>query len=94
MIGEFGVTTPAEGHRRAGWLREARDYIKAHPQIKAAVYFAQKQTRKPVYDSTFGSDPEGLAAFRELAEDPYFAAPLPPMHNSSPGAAASTPATG
>lgn len=77
MLGEFGVTSQGEPGERAAWLREAREYIKAHPQIKAAVYFAQKQDKKPVYDSTFDADPDGLAAFRELATDPYFAAQVP-----------------
>jgi hypothetical protein len=82
MIGEFGVTSKGKPGQRAAWLREAREYIKVHPQIKAAVYFAQKQ-EKPVYDSTFNDDPDGLAAFRELATDPYFAAPLPQLLNPS-----------
>jgi hypothetical protein len=92
LLGEFGVTTAAAGGQRAAWLREAHEYIKTHPQIKAAVYFAQKQIKKPVYDSTFGSDPEGLAAFREMATDPYFAAP-PSVHNPSYGVAASSSST-
>jgi hypothetical protein len=91
VLGEFGVTTQGKPGQRGAWLREAREYIKTHPQIKAAVYFAQKQ-EKPAYDSTFNNDPEGLEAFREMATDPYFAAPLPPLHHSSPGAAGS-PAT-
>ncbi|WP_229399211.1 glycoside hydrolase family 26 protein [Micromonospora okii] len=76
VIGEFGVTYPGEPGQRGAWLREAGDYVKRHPQIKAAVYFAAKQT-KPAYDSTFDDDPEGLAAFRELAADPWFSAPPP-----------------
>ena len=62
--------------------------MKAHPQIKAAVYFAQKQD-KPAYDSTFNEDADGLAAFRELTTDPYFAATPPPMLNPSPAEAGS-----
>jgi hypothetical protein len=87
LLGEFGVTTVGKPGQRAAWLREARTYIKAHPQIKAAVYFAQKQLKKPAYDSTFESDPDGLAAFQELTADPYFAAAPPSLHNPSPGAA-------
>jgi hypothetical protein len=90
MLGEFGVTTIGDPGQRGAWLREAHAYVKTHPQIKALVYFAQKQTKKPVYDSTFTDDPEGLAAFRELAADPYFTAPPPPMQHPSPGAADST----
>jgi hypothetical protein len=90
MLGEFGVTTQGRSGQRAAWLREARQYIKTHPQIKAAVYFAQKQD-KPAYDSTFNDDPQGLAAFREMTADPYFAAGLPPLLHPSPGAVATTP---
>lgn len=93
ILGEFGVTAPGQPGQRAAWLREARQYIKTHPRIKAAVYFAQKQGKKPVYDSTFDADPEGLAAFRELATDPYFAAPVP-TRDSTPGAAAPRAPTG
>ncbi|WP_307803703.1 glycoside hydrolase family 26 protein [Micromonospora echinofusca] len=76
LIGEFGVTTAGKPGQRGGWLREAHEYVKRHPQIKAVVYFAQKN-EKPKYDSTFDDDPEGLAAYREFATDPYFAVPPP-----------------
>lgn len=84
MIGEFGVTYPGGPGQRAAWLREARGYVKQHPQIKAVVYFAAKQNTKPVYDSTFNEDPEGLAAFQELTADPWFAAPPPPVPAHGP----------
>jgi hypothetical protein len=76
VIGEFGVTYPGRPGQRGAWLREVGAYVKQHPQIKAAVYFAAKQT-KPAYDSTFDDDPDGLAAFRELTADPWFSAPAP-----------------
>jgi beta-mannanase len=78
IIGEYGVTDAGTPGQRATWLREVRTYTKAHPQIKALVYFAAKQDRKPVYDSTFVNDPDGLGAFREMTSDPYFQAPPPP----------------
>jgi hypothetical protein len=78
VIGEFGVTNPGEPGQRGAWLREAHRYAKAHSQIKAMVYFAAKQNKKPVYDTTFAADPEGLAAFRELAHDPLFTSASPP----------------
>lgn len=84
IIGEFGVTTAGAPGQRGGWLREVGGYVKRHPRIKALIYFAAKQTRKPVYDSTFDADPEGLAAFRELTADPWFAAPPPPELTSGP----------
>jgi hypothetical protein len=77
IVGEYGVTEPGTPGQRAAWMREVRTYVKAHPQVKALVYFAAKQDRKPVYDSTFTNDPDGLAAFREMASDPYFQAPPP-----------------
>jgi hypothetical protein len=40
MVGEFGDSV-AYGSRRGAWLTEAFDYIKAHPQIRAVVYFDQ-----------------------------------------------------
>ena len=87
LIGEFGVTTDGGPGQRGGWLREAHNYVKKHAQIKAMVYFAAKQTKKPVYDSTFDADPEGLAAFKELAGDPHFtSAPPPSMHTTGPSA--------
>lgn len=83
VIGEFGVTYPGSPGQRGAWLREAGAYIKRHPQIKAVVYFAAKQT-KPAYDSTFNDDPDGLAAFRELTADPWFSAPPPPTPAHGP----------
>ncbi|MFI7574339.1 glycoside hydrolase family 26 protein [Micromonospora sp. NPDC049497] len=77
IIGEFGLTQEGRPGQRADWMREVGPYIRKHPQIKAAVYFAAKQTTKPLYDSTFGNDPESAAVFREMATDPYFSPPLP-----------------
>ncbi|MGC4806591.1 glycoside hydrolase family 26 protein [Micromonospora sp. DT233] len=76
IIGEFGVTYPGAPGQRGAWLREAHTYLKRQPRIKAAVYFAAKQT-KPAYDSTFDDDPEGLAAFRELTADAWFTSSPP-----------------
>ena len=83
VIGEFGLTQEGRPGQRADWLREVRPYLKRHPQIKAALYFAAKQTTKPLYDSTFGNDPESAAVFREMATDPYFTPPLPDLTASS-----------
>jgi hypothetical protein len=76
LIGEFGVTERGSPGQRAEWIREAHEYTKAHPQIKALVYFAAKQDRKPLYDTTFADDPDGLAAFRALAADQHFRSPV------------------
>ncbi|MEU8259785.1 glycosyl hydrolase [Micromonospora sp. NPDC048999] len=77
VVGEFGLTQEGKPGQRADWLREVGPYLKKHPQIKAAVYFAARQTTKPLYDSTFGDDPESAAVFRDMATDPYFSPPRP-----------------
>ncbi|PWU57611.1 beta-mannanase [Micromonospora globispora] len=82
VIGEFGLTEKGRPGQRADWLREVGPYLKTHPQIKAALYFAGKET-KPLYDSTFTDDPESAAVFREMATDPYFAPPLPDLTAST-----------
>ncbi|KAB1910891.1 MULTISPECIES: glycoside hydrolase family 26 protein [unclassified Micromonospora] len=83
VIGEFGLTQEGRPGQRADWMREVGPYLKKHPQIKAAVYFAARQTTKPLYDSTFGKDPESEAVFREMATDPYFNPPPPDLSVSS-----------
>ncbi|SCL66153.1 glycoside hydrolase family 26 protein [Micromonospora chersina] len=83
VIGEFGLTQEGRPGQRANWMREVGPYLKKHPQIKAAVYFAARQTTKPLYDSTFGNDPESAAVFREMATDPYFNPPPPDLSVSS-----------
>ncbi|WP_431935179.1 glycoside hydrolase family 26 protein [Micromonospora sp. RP3T] len=82
VIGEFGLTQDGRPGQRAEWMREVGPYLKKHPQIKAVIYFAAKQTEKPLYDSTFGKDPESAAVFRELATDPYFNPPMPDLSAS------------
>ncbi|MFD4207794.1 glycoside hydrolase family 26 protein [Micromonospora tulbaghiae] len=83
VIGEYGLTQDGRPGQRAEWMREVGPYLKKHPQIKAAVYFAARQTEKPIYDSTFGNDPESEQVFREMATDPYFQPPMPDL--SVPG---------
>jgi hypothetical protein len=83
IIGEFGVTADGRPGQRADWLREVGPYLKRHPQIKGALYFAAKQTAKPLYDSTFAADPESATVFRQLATDPYFAHPPPELTASA-----------
>jgi hypothetical protein len=92
MIGEFAVTTDGEAGQRAAWLREVPGYVKNHPQIKALIYFAakqEKQGKKGGYDSTFDADPDGLAAFKEIVSDPYFA-PAPPPSSAPTSPTGST----
>lgn len=84
VIGEFGLTQEGRPGQRADWLREVGPYLKKHPQIKAALYFAAEQTSGPLlYDSTFNKDPGSAAVFREMATDPYFTQPPPDLTASS-----------
>jgi hypothetical protein len=65
MLGEFGVTEGYPGEK-AGWFRDARAYVLAHPQIRALVYFSARQDGKARYDFTIDSSPGALRAFRAL----------------------------
>jgi hypothetical protein len=77
MVAEFGAVTGNGSGQRNAWVREARTYTKAHPQIKALVWFNAKMDRKPFFDTGFTVDTDGLDGLRELAADPYFQAPPP-----------------
>ncbi len=74
MIGEFGVPTGASGQREA-WLGNVRTTLKStFPRIKAVVYFdairMDNNGNRNVW--TLRGYPGALAAFRALADDPYF----------------------
>lgn len=72
VIGEFGV---AESYtsRRADWLRAMATYVKAHPQIKALVYYAESRPESPdYYRFHLKGDPVATAALAETAAQPYF----------------------
>lgn len=79
LVGEFGVTDRGSPEQAAAWLRDVKRYTMDHPQVRALVYFAAKQDRKPVYDTTLADGGPDLTAFREMAEDPYFRQPPPPL---------------
>ncbi|MCX6467508.1 MAG: hypothetical protein NTW05_28585, partial [Pseudonocardiales bacterium] len=81
IVAEYGVRSVAAPADRARWLRDAHAYVRAHPQVKALVYFSSSQVDRPGLDTTV-TDPETLAAFRELAADPYFQVPVPPNEGS------------
>jgi hypothetical protein len=72
MIGEFGTQSGAPG-QRAEWLAAVGATLRAHPQVKALVYFdsdVDRDNRKR--DWSLRGDPPDLAAFGKLAFDPYF----------------------
>jgi hypothetical protein len=73
MIGEFGVARAWKSEQRAGWIRNAGAVFKANPQVKAVLYFeSDPDDRKLDGMFSIADDPAALAAFVELANDPYF----------------------
>jgi hypothetical protein len=77
IVGEFGVRERNPGDR-AAWLRGMQSFVQSQPQIKGLVYFLAKQDAKPVYDMTFGGEPDALKALRSVVRGPSFAARPPP----------------
>jgi hypothetical protein len=73
MVGEFGVAR-AWGDQRAAWLRDAGTTFKAHPQIRAVMYFESDPTDGESTTQQFelSDDPSALAAFKALADERYF----------------------
>jgi hypothetical protein len=68
MVGEFGAQERHPGEK-AQWLVETREALKTKfPGIKAVVYFDANKD----YDWRVTSSPETLAAFRDMANDPWF----------------------
>jgi endoglucanase len=68
MVGEYGAQERNPGDK-AQWLAEARQALKTEfPGIKAVLYFDANKD----YDWRVTSSPETLAAFRDMANDPWF----------------------
>jgi hypothetical protein len=75
IVGEYGAVEGDPG-QRAAWLSQAAAYAKAHPQIKAMVYFEAAQNQNGTdRDFTLTSDLGALNAFKRMAADPYFDGP-------------------
>jgi hypothetical protein len=73
MIGEYGVARQYRPEQRAGWIRNGTAVFKANPQIKAVLYFeSDPEDRKLDGMFSISDDPAALAAFKEMAADPYF----------------------
>jgi hypothetical protein len=74
MVGEFGVARAWGADQRAAWLRDAGAVFRAHPQIRAAMYFESDPTDNESAKEQFelADDPKALAAFKQLAASPYF----------------------
>ena len=68
MVGEFGAQERNPGDK-AQWLTDAREALKTKfPEIKAVLYFDANKD----YDWRVSTSPETLAAFRAMANDPWF----------------------
>jgi len=82
MVGEFGAQERNPGDK-AQWLTEAREALKTKfPGIKAVVYFDADKD----YDWRVTSSPETLAAFRAMAQDPWFNPDPRPLLDSASAA--------
>ncbi|GAA4689020.1 glycosyl hydrolase [Phytohabitans rumicis] len=73
VVGEFGVAREWGSAPRAQWLRDAARLFKANPQIRAVSYFeSNPDGNGPKQQFRLADDPPALAAFVELARDPWF----------------------
>jgi hypothetical protein len=71
MIGEFGVPLSYGTQMRTQWLRAAGATVKAHPQIKALLYFdSNTDDTKP--QTSFALSGSPLGAFRAITDQRYF----------------------
>jgi hypothetical protein len=83
MVGEFGVQERAPGEK-ARWIANAAAAVRTHfPALAALVYFNEdkleaEQDGGKRYDWRIQTSPSAEAAFRALADDPYFRAGQPP----------------
>jgi hypothetical protein len=70
MLAEWGSTEdPRDPNRKAAWFDDASATLRGWPNIRAAVYFNNLHDG---YDWRVDTSPASLAAFRRLANDPYF----------------------
>jgi hypothetical protein len=79
MLAEFGTNfDPADPTAKRRWFEEFPAAVKAHPKIKAVIYFnsAGSTTRSSDCDMTMNHDAESLAGFARAGRDPYFRQPV------------------
>ena len=68
MVGEFGVQERNPGEK-AEWILAARDAVKSDfPLMRAVVYFDSNKD----YDWALTTSDSAVAAFRQMANDPWF----------------------
>jgi hypothetical protein len=87
MAAEFGVLERRAGEK-AAWLRDARDWIAAHPAIAAVVYFNTESTSNGIaYNWRVDTTPASFEGFRALAGGPAAVRPAvsPPSAAPAPG---------
>ena len=78
MLAEFGTSfDPADPAAKKRWFEEFPAAVKAHPKIKAVIYFnsAGSTTTSSTCDMTLGSA-SALEGFRIAGQDPYFRQPI------------------
>ncbi|HLF40667.1 MAG TPA: glycosyl hydrolase [Acidimicrobiia bacterium] len=72
MVGEYGVQERGPGEK-AAWIADVQRVVKTEfPRMKAVVYFNANQD----YDWRMDTSAAASEAFREMANDPWFAAAL------------------
>jgi hypothetical protein len=73
MIGEYGDPRSYPPAQRAAWFDDARATFTQGQRIKAVAYFdLDAPGSEPRTQFGIGTDPQVLAAFQALANDPYF----------------------
>ncbi|TWJ22584.1 glycosyl hydrolase family 26 [Micromonospora endolithica] len=78
MLAEFGTNfNSADPDAKRRWFEEFPAALKAHPKIKAAIYFnsAGMTTRTKTCDMTMNHDASALAGFTRAGQDPYLRQP-------------------
>lgn|GEM_PF-1738691 len=80
MLAEFGSNFhPDDPAAKQRWFEQFPAAIKAHPKIKAVVYFnsAGSTSTSATCNMTMNHNPSALAGFTRAGKDPYFRQPLP-----------------
>ncbi|HZQ79763.1 MAG TPA: hypothetical protein VFE55_20715 [Acidimicrobiia bacterium] len=95
MVGETGAMENNPGDK-ANWFTAMYQSVKQHfPLIRAFLYFDVVGATNANYDWRIDTTPEALAAFKAMANDPYFnvKATLPPPYGTG-GAPSTDPPSG
>jgi Glycosyl hydrolase family 26 len=76
MVGETGVQENNPGDK-TNWIKAMRESVKQHyPNVVAFLYFdVDDSGSNGNYDWRLNSSPEAIAAFKDMALDPYFNQP-------------------